>query len=101
MSHSIGRMVSITPIVFGPGGVLSHGFVPQDALTGGKPRFVILHFTSMTFSGGAQLKVNSSRQQSTGGCKIYRRVSSKSSYTPRRADVAAELQYAARRGYVG
>src|SRR5262249_44128039 len=58
MSHSIGRMVSITPIVFGPGGVLSHGFVPQDALTGGKPRFVILHFSSMTFSGGAQLKVN-------------------------------------------
>ncbi len=58
MSHSIGRMVSITPIVLGPGGVLSHGFVPQNALTGGKPRFVILHFTSMTFSGGAQLKVN-------------------------------------------
>jgi hypothetical protein len=58
MSHSIGRMVSITPIVFGPGGVLTHGFVPQDALTGGKPRFVILHFTSMTFPAGSSLRVN-------------------------------------------
>lgn len=65
MSHNIGRVVTIPPVIIGPGGPLGstspgvweYTFVPQPAATGGSPRFVILHLTAMNLPSGARVEV--------------------------------------------
>ena len=65
MSHNIGRVVSIAPQRVGPdtgqppnsGSNWELAFTPQNALTGGPPRFVILHLTALALAGGAKVEV--------------------------------------------
>ena len=65
MSHNIGRVVSIAPQRVGPdtgqppnsGSNWELAFTPQNALTGGPPRFVILHLTALALPGGAKVEV--------------------------------------------
>ena len=65
MSHNIGRVVTIAPLVIGPGGsapptspgVWEHTFVPQPATSGGPPRWVILHLTAMSIPAGSRVEV--------------------------------------------
>lgn len=65
MSHTIGRVVTVTPVVIGPDGpapptgpgVWEHTFTPQPALMGGTPRFVILHLTALSIPAGSRVEV--------------------------------------------
>ena len=67
MSHSTGRLVPVSPARrIGPDSgiptptppVWEFLFTPEPALEGGTPRFVILHFTDMSFPAGTRLEVN-------------------------------------------
>jgi hypothetical protein len=64
MSHNIGRAVPLGTRI-GPDsgpqtspGVWELPFTPPPALSGGSPRFVILHFSAMSFPAGARLEVD-------------------------------------------
>jgi hypothetical protein len=67
MSHSIGRLVTITPEQrIGPDSgavtpmppVWEFLFTSEPAVEGGTPRFVILHFMDMSFPAGTRLEVD-------------------------------------------
>lgn len=64
MSHICGRVVTVGTRI-GPDtgapptpGVWELLFTPSAALLGGDPRFVMLHFTNLSFSGTSRLEVN-------------------------------------------
>lgn len=65
MSHNLGRIVALGRRI-GPdsgapptsSGMWQFDFIPGPAPLGGIPRFVILHFTAMSFPLGAHLEVN-------------------------------------------
>ncbi len=64
MSHNCGRVVTVGTRI-GPDagapttpGVWELLFTPSPALLGGDPRFVMLHFTNLSFPGTARLEVN-------------------------------------------
>jgi len=66
VSHNIGRVVTIPVTRIGPDGPLApvspgvweFSFVPQPALGGGDPRFVILHLTNLTLPGASKVEVD-------------------------------------------
>ena len=65
MSHNVGRTVAIAVPRIGPDGPLTpvapgvweFAFTPQAALSGGSPRFVILHLTGLALPGGSTVEV--------------------------------------------
>ena len=65
MSHNVGRIVTVTGTRIGPDtgtppttpGVWELAFTPQPALTGGTPRFVLLHLTAMSLPGTSRVEV--------------------------------------------
>jgi hypothetical protein len=65
MSHTCGRVVSVGTRIGpdsgsppSPAGVWEFLFTPSPALMGGPPRFVMLHFSSMSFPGTSRLEVD-------------------------------------------
>src|SRR5262245_24507901 len=66
MSHNIGRIVTVASTRIGPdtgtpptnAGVWQLQFSPQPALTGGIPRFVLLHLTTMNLPGTSRVEVD-------------------------------------------
>jgi trypsin-like peptidase/VWA domain-containing protein len=65
VSHNVGRIVTVTGTRIGPDtgtppttpGVWELAFTPQPALTGGTPRFVLLHLTAMSLPGTSRVEV--------------------------------------------
>jgi hypothetical protein len=69
MSHNVGRIVTVTGTRIGPDtgtppttpGVWELAFTPQPALTGGTPRFVLLHLTAMSLPGTSRIEPQGER----------------------------------------
>ena len=65
MSHNVGRIVTLPGTRIGPDsgapptspGVWELAFTPQPALTGGTPRFVLLHLTVLSLPGTSRVEV--------------------------------------------
>jgi hypothetical protein len=65
VSHNVGRIVTVTGTRIGPDSgtppatpeVWELAFTPQPALTGGTPRFVLLHLTAMSLPGMSRVEV--------------------------------------------
>lgn len=65
MSHNVGRIVTLPGPRIGPDsgsaptspGVWEQSFSPDPALTGGIPRFVLLHLTAMSLPGPSRIEV--------------------------------------------
>ncbi len=84
MSHNLGRLVPLGTRI-GPDsttpptspGVWQFNFTPGPAPLGGSPRFVILHFTALSFPAGARLEVDvrydTDRFDATSGADAWSR----------------------------
>ena len=65
MSHNVGRIVTVPSSRIGPDGPLAPvspgvwelSFVPQPALVGGTPRFVMLHLSALELPGASRVEV--------------------------------------------
>ena len=85
MSHNVGRIVTLTGTRIGPDtgtpptspGVWELAFTPQPALTGGAPRFVLLHLTAMSLPGTSRVEVELGYSQdvftATSGTDVWTR----------------------------